>query len=471
MAGMVLFPTSNFITYLDEQHIIDKVMEEYRIDVRPQIKAHSPVKVKFDVRMKGLNSLNVKEQMMSIDAFLIMNWFDPRLTWNKTLYNDTDKINLRGDKIWTPDIMLINRGNPVAKFHTELYISKVLVFNDGNAVWSNLVTLDVSCDLDVTWFPVDKQECSMKFGSWSYDRTQLSLVFLNKPNSTTGLKSDAFNIDSGEWVIEEFEAEETIVRFSCCPMPFSVISYTLSMSRVSLYYFMYILLPLVSLAFLFLLVFHIPADSGERMGFGVTILLSITVYLLVISEKLPEKSNDAPMLGICFITIFYILIFALMMAAGTTIFARRVTKPPEWLLNLTTKGCFKLNSDDLAARKVRPVMSKKFSCGHMRRGTVTESDFTLKSNGMLNGNGVIVNGNCHDEADRNAIHHRRPNTPKVFEQDNPMERTIEEMEDQYNDDWIKICRALDKKLFIFFLIVIILIPIIVTVSLDKTGLA
>ena len=43
--------------YLDEQNIIDKIMHDYRIDVRPQVKPHSPVKIKFDVRMKGLNNL------------------------------------------------------------------------------------------------------------------------------------------------------------------------------------------------------------------------------------------------------------------------------------------------------------------------------------------------------------------------------------------------------------------------------
>lgn len=202
----------------------------------------------------------------------------------------------------------------------------------------------------------------------------------------------------------------------------------MTVSRVSLYYFMYILLPLISLAFLFLLVFHIPSDSGERMGFGVTILLSITVYLLVISEKLPEKSNDTPMLGICFITIFYVLILALSMAAGTTIFSKRKSKPPQWLLNITTKGCFKLDSDELKVRKIKPVHSVK------------------------------ENNNSNFEQHTSE------------ETNQPTSKTEEELEMVYNQDWIKICRAMDKKLFLIFFFLIILIPIIVSLCLDKTGM-
>ena len=189
---------------------------------------------------------------------------------------------------------------------------------------------------------------------------------------------------------------------------------------------------LISLAFLFLLVFHIPPDSGERMGFGVTILLSITVYLLVISEKLPEKSDDTPMLGICFITIFYILIIALSMAAGTTIFSRRTSKPPDWLLNLTTKGCFKLKEEDLSARKITPVRSKKFNSG---------------GNNELNGNHVT----------RLPVEEALP--PEMPE------------DKSYNDDWLKICRAIDKKLFIIYSALMIIIPIVVTLCLPTTGMA
>ena len=36
------------------------------------------------------------------------NWKDPQLTWNVSQYNDTERIHLGSDQIWTPDIVLYN---------------------------------------------------------------------------------------------------------------------------------------------------------------------------------------------------------------------------------------------------------------------------------------------------------------------------------------------------------------------------
>ena len=99
------------------------------------------------------------------------------------------------------------------------------------------------------------------------------------------------------------------------------------------------------------MVFHIPYDCGERMGFGVTILLSITIYLLVISEHLPEKSDNTPMLGVVFISEFYNLSVALVMAGVTNILSRRKTEPPKCLLILTNRSnnpCKKKKKDEEA---------------------------------------------------------------------------------------------------------------------------
>lgn len=80
-------------------------------------------------------------------------------------------------------------------------------------------------------------------------------------------------------------------------------------------------MPLVALMLVFALVFHL--DSGQRASYGVTILLSITVYLLVISEKLPEKSDNYPFLGICFIAEFFLLCVALSFAEYSVHLSRK----------------------------------------------------------------------------------------------------------------------------------------------------
>ena len=117
--------------------------------------------------------------------------------------------------------------------------------------------------------------------------------------------------------------------FNCCPFQFSTITYKLILSRLYDFYLLYIILPVIALSFLFLAVFYIPSEAGERMGFGVSILLSITVYILVLSEKVPENSRERSALGTCFTCIIYILSIALSFALMTMKLVNRKEKPPK----------------------------------------------------------------------------------------------------------------------------------------------
>ena len=133
------------------------------------------------------------------------------------------------------------------------------------------------------------------------------------------------------------ETVEENIKFNCCPEEFSSIKYILTLDRLSEFFFLYIILPMIALSFLFLLVFFIPAQSGERMGFGVSILLSLTVYMLVVSEKVPENSNTRSMLGTLFCAIFYLLSAGLCFASITIICSFKTRKPHRFLLRLISK--------------------------------------------------------------------------------------------------------------------------------------
>ena len=45
------------------------------------------------------------------------------------------------------------------------------------------------------------------------------------------------------------------------------------------------------------------ADSGEKISLGVTILLSLTVFQLIVAEQMPP-SEDIPIIGLSKIFIF-----------------------------------------------------------------------------------------------------------------------------------------------------------------------
>ena len=142
---------------------------------------------------------------------------------------------------------------------------------------------------------------------------------------------------SGEWTIKHVKIERVEKEYECCPHPFSDVSYTYTLERKSLYYVLYLIVPCIIISLLLLLNFCIPAESGERIGFCVTILLAMSVYLLLVAESLPETSEEVPLIGSYYIATM----FEIALALGATAIILRCHHsngdPPTWLIRFTKK--------------------------------------------------------------------------------------------------------------------------------------
>ena len=144
-------------------------------------------------------------------------------------------------------------------------------------------------------------------------------------------------VASGEWKIMDITASSEEKTYSCCTEPFSQLSYTFTLKRLPKYVLLYLVCPCIAIILLSVLSFVIPADSGERVGYGVTILLTMGVFLLGVSSELPKRSDAAPMLSIAYNTLFYVLMLSFAVSTINSYLIRKSTKPPETLSTLALK--------------------------------------------------------------------------------------------------------------------------------------
>ncbi|KFO23997.1 Neuronal acetylcholine receptor subunit alpha-10 [Fukomys damarensis] len=79
-------------------------------------------------------------------------------------------------------------------------------------------------------------------------------------------------------------------------LPYADVTFTLLLRRRAAAYVCNLLLPCVLISLLAPLAFHLPADSGEKVSLGVTVLLALTVFQLLLAESMPP-AESVPLIG------------------------------------------------------------------------------------------------------------------------------------------------------------------------------
>lgn len=96
----------------------------------------------------------------------------------------------------------------------------VRISHDGQVKWQSLVSYTTYCDLDVIFFPLDRQRCRFKFGSWAYDAHQLEIVNASGAGITSEFAS------SSEWDLIEIPVVANLVKYEWCNETYSDVTFT-----------------------------------------------------------------------------------------------------------------------------------------------------------------------------------------------------------------------------------------------------
>ena len=192
--------------------------------------------------------------------------------------------------------------NTAEKPLDELDYSKAIIKYNGEVIWSRPGMITSTCLFDLTHFPYDRQFCELKFGSWSYDGNQLNLLIYD-----AGFDISNFN-EHEEWILSDYYVEKNIEYYNCCTEPYHDLRFHYVLIRKSEYYELNIILPTFATSSLILFTLIVPWSSGERISFATTVMLSIIVFLLILSDNLP-KSDQKPLLSrmIIGLTLFSLL--------------------------------------------------------------------------------------------------------------------------------------------------------------------
>ncbi|XP_035829892.1 neuronal acetylcholine receptor subunit alpha-10 [Aplysia californica] len=269
-----------------------EVWKGYEADIRPVCGDYpSPVEVSLGMAMRQLMDLDEPKQMIWTNIWLRIAWEDCRLMWNSSDYGEATRITVPRNVVWTPDLTLYD--NAESKLGNDMDAYRINVYSTGRVTSLLPVVIKSMCKLNVLMFPFDTQKCNLTFGSWTYNGMELNLT-----TSPEIVDLSSFVVHS-EWTIVSVKESVNAPIFDGVPYP--QVIFTIALSRKPLFYAVNLVFPSVLIKSLAIVGFILPPESGEKVNLEITVLLSLSVFQLVVLSTMPPTSENMPIIALYFL--------------------------------------------------------------------------------------------------------------------------------------------------------------------------
>lgn len=289
----VFFVNVQGYTLTDFQTLHTDLFTSHKKSVMPMESQWKPLTVGIKFYLNSITSFKEVDETMSLQVSSLLIWNDPSLSWNPGSYAGIDTTSVPSENIWIPPIFVVNRVDKMEGLgsKTSFYTS---ISYTGDVYYSPGDVIDITCPTDISKFPFDTQRCVVYVFAWGTNTNTLNFTSIE-----ANAKLDYFSPNS-DWTLQEHSTNVEEWHSQ------SVFKVTLQVKRQPLYYTVMVVIPTLLFAVLNPLVFLLPVESGERVGFSVTILLSYAIFLTLVSSSVPATSN--PMCVLLIIMVIIIII-------------------------------------------------------------------------------------------------------------------------------------------------------------------
>ncbi|CAJ0937983.1 unnamed protein product, partial [Mesorhabditis belari] len=240
--------------------------------------------------------VNEPQQYLLLNAWVIERWTDHMLDWDPANFDNVSEIMIPHYKLWLPDTTLYN-SLTMNHAETKRLMNAQLTTTNGSGANVKLLyptMYKFSCNLDLRAFPFDVQQCKMILGSYREE-----------------------------------------IKYACCPNNYTLLHYIIHLRRKPLYYVINLIIPTGIITLISIVGFFTSSSINdireEKITLGITTLLSMSILILMVSDKMPSTSSFIPLIG-WFYTFMIMLISCATLASSFVIYIQKqglIGNPPE----------------------------------------------------------------------------------------------------------------------------------------------
>lgn len=262
--------------------VISALFSGYDKVTRPDFVKGKPTTIFTSIYVESFGNIEEANMEFKVYSYFRQMWKDSRLAGklNSTFTIKGGEI----DNIWVPDPFCYNARETNMVMPNEEIHNFVHIQSNGDITYSKGVTLVASCIMDLKHFPLDSQECSLKFGSYAYSTRDI--IYAWEPEATEVVVG---NTEMAQFEYKGSKLSKEVDVFSVGN--FSTITATFSFQRRIGYFLIQVYFPNIFVVMLSWIVFWMERDDiGNRMALGITTILTIMFLLGSLNGNLPKVS-------------------------------------------------------------------------------------------------------------------------------------------------------------------------------------
>uniref|UniRef100_A0A7N6ATN2 Gamma-aminobutyric acid receptor subunit delta n=1 Tax=Anabas testudineus TaxID=64144 RepID=A0A7N6ATN2_ANATE len=283
---------------------LDDLMKGYARNFRPGI-GGPPVNVAMAIEVASIDHISEANMEYTMTVFLRQSWHDDRLSYNHT--NKTLGLDSRFvDKLWLPDTFIVNAKS--AWFHDVTVENKLIRLQpNGVILYSSRITSTVACDMDLTKYPMDEQECMLDLESYGYSSEDIVYHWSESQRHIHGLDK----LELSQFTITDYRFVTEIMNFKSAGR-FPRLSLRFQLRRNRGVYIIQSYMPSILLVAMSWVSFWISQSAvPARVTLGITTVLTMTTLMVSARSSLPRASAIKALdvyFWICYVFVFAALI-------------------------------------------------------------------------------------------------------------------------------------------------------------------